>query len=467
MQLDFLPLKTQANIVEGNALRIDWESVVPKERLSYIMGNPPFAGKKEQTATQKKELLEIYKKNTHGVGNMDYVTAWYVKAAALIFHTPIVAAFVSTNSITQGEQPPVLWTMLAEYNIKIEFAYKSFVWNSEANDKAHVHCVIIGFCSGAPRKKPRIYQDKQYIEAENINPYIIDAPTVIIPSRNKPICNVPSVVYGSMPIDKNHLILNENDVQEALKEDVNNSRFIREYVGGVELLQGKKRWCLWLDDIDPSEFINSNFIMNRVEATRNYRLHESDRPQTNKAAETPHLFGEIRQPQNGALVIPKVSSEDRLYIPISYVEPGIIINGSALMIPDATMYHFGILSSNVHNSWMRLVAGRMKSDYQYSVAIVYNNFPWPEPNEKQIQAIEEAAKGVLAARERHSNITLANIYKKKNYLLFGDLKAAHDKLNQAVLAAYGIKKGDPAYGSESACVAFLMKRYQELTEKKG
>ena len=269
--------------------------------------------------------------------------------------------------------------------------------------------------------------------------------------------------YGSMPIDNNNLILDEEALKQVLLENKENARFIREYVGGEELLKGKKRWCLWLDGIDPALFIKSKFVMQRIEATREYRLHDSSRPQTNKAAETPHLFGEIRQPKNGALVIPKVSSEDRRYIPISYVRPGAIINGSALMIPNATLYHFGILSSNVHNSWMRVVAGRMKSDYQYSVGMVYNNFPWPQPNEQQLNDIKNAAQKVLDIRSAHQEIPLANLYKERNFLLFGDLKTAHDDLNRAVMQAYGFNiKGM----TESSCVAELMKMYQRLIEQK-
>lgn len=461
MNLDFLPLKSYANIVEGNALQMDWESVVSNRKISYIMGNPPFVGKKEQSKIQKKELLEVYGKGISGVGNMDYVTGWYIKASEYMRGTSITAAFVSTNSITQGEQPPVLWSKLSQYGTNIIFAYRTFVWASEANDKAHVHCVIVGFTTAATRKVKRIYSDARYVEAENINPYLLDAPTVIIMNRKKPLNDVPAMCYGSMPIDNNNLILDEQAVQEALEENPKNAQFIREYVGGEELLKGKKRWCLWLDGIDPSRYIGSKFVMGRIDANRNYRLFGSTRPQTNKAAETPHLFGEIRQPENGALVIPKVSSEDRRCIPISYVKPGVIINGSALMIPNATLYHFGILSSNVHNAWMRVVAGRMKSDYQYSAGIVYNNFPWPNVTEKQTAEVEQAAQAVLDAREKHANVSLADMYKQKNFLLFGDLKTAHDCLNRVVMKAYGFSIKNM---TETTCVAELMTMYQKKIE---
>lgn len=464
MHLDFLPLKTNANIVEGNALRMDWESVVPKYKLPYIMGNPPFVGKKEQTSKQKKDLLNLYGKGISGVGNMDYVTGWYIKAAEYMRGTKIHTAFVSTNSITQGEQPPVLWAKLQQYGTNIIFAYRTFIWVSEATMKAHVHCVIIGFCNERFVGEKYIFTDARYIVVENINPYLIDAPTILIRSRSKPLADVPEMCYGSMPIDNNNLILDEEAVEKLLKESYENEQFIREYVGGEELLKGKKRWCIWLDGIDPTLYMKSKFIMGRIEANKQYRLYGSTRPQTNKAAETPQLFGEIRQPQNGALVIPKVSSEDRRYIPISYVKPGVIINGSALMIPNASLYHFGILSSNVHNSWMRAVAGRMKSDYQYSAGMVYNTFPWPNTSQQQIEEIKKAAKAILDAREQHTNINLANMYKEKNFILFGDLKTAHDNLNRAVMQAYGFSIKDM---TESKCVAELMKMYQELVDSES
>lgn len=464
MHLDFLPLKSYTNIIEGNALQINWEDVAPKCNLSYVMGNPPFVGKKEQTPEQKKDLLNLYGKGISGVGNMDYVTGWYIKAAEYMQGTKIHTAFVSTNSITQGEQPSVLWTKLQQYGTNIIFAYRTFIWASEATMKAHVHCVIIGFCNERFVEEKHIFTDTRYVLAENINPYLVDAPTVLIRSRSKPLADVPEMCYGSMPIDNNNLILDEESVQQLLKENPENEQFIREYVGGEELLKGKKRWCIWLDGVDPTLYMKSKFIMGRIEANRQYRLYGSTRPQTNKAAETPQLFGEIRQPQNGALVIPKVSSEDRRYIPISYVKPGVIINGSALMIPNASLYHFGILSSNVHNSWMRVVAGRMKSDYQYSAGMVYNTFPWPNASQQQIEAIKKAAKAILDAREQHTNINLANMYKEKNFILFGDLKTAHDNLNRAVMKAYGFSVKEM---TESMCVAELMKMYQKLVDSES
>ena len=460
MSLDFLPLKSYANIVEGNALRLDWESVVPKHELNYIMGNPPFVGKKEQTKNQKDDLLSVWK-NTKGVGNLDYVTGWYKKAAELMRETDICSAFVSTNSITQGEQVPVFWKNMLNMQTRIEFAYRTFRWDSEAAIKAHVHCVIIGFSCAQSFKKAILYMSNmQTVSAKNINPYLLDAPTTLIESRNKSICSAPPIAYGSMPIDDGHLILEKEDVDALLAEDPNNRQFIRKYAGGAELLQGKDRWCLWLKGASPKEIKKSKIIMEHVEETAKFRRN-SKRPQTLALADTPTLFGEIRQPDSDMLVIPKVSSENRRYIPISYVSPQIIVNGSALIIPGATHYDFGILTSNVHMAWMRTVAGRMKSDYQYSGKIVYNNFPWPMPTEEQRAKIEETAQAILDARALYPDSSLADLYDETT--MPPELRKAHQQNDKAVMRAYGF---DVKTTTETTCVAELMKRYQALTESK-
>lgn len=333
-KIDFLPLKSYANIVQGNALRLDWEDVISKDQLRYIMGNPPFVGKKEQTKKQKAELLGLIGK-VKGSGNLDYVTGWYAKAANLMKSSNIRAAFVSTNSITQGEQAPVFGQILKLNHAIIDFAYKTFQWDSEANDKAHVHCVIIGFSTVGGREK-YLYIDNEKEICSNINEYLLDAPSVLIESRTMTVCDIPQISYGSMPIDNGHLILNSDERTELLKENPNNVKFIREYAGGAELLKSKKRWCIWLLNIPPSEYKHSKFIMNRIELTQKFRL-SSSRSQTLALAETPMLFGEIRQPSTPMLVIPKVSSERRRYIPISYVKPEVIINGSALIVPNANL----------------------------------------------------------------------------------------------------------------------------------
>ncbi len=455
--LDFLPLKSYANITEGNALRLDWESIVPKHELNYIMGNPPFVGKKEQTSTQKAELLSVFGKKTKGVGNLDYVSGWYMKAAQYIENN-IFCAFVSTNSITQGEQIAILWEQLLNTGISISFAYQTFKWASEAKEKAAVHCVIIGF-SKKEKSEKYLYDNDRMQIVENINPYLISAPTVFIKNRSKSICDVPPIIYGSMPIDDGNLILSKDEVNELLSENPDNCKFIRKYAGGAELIQNRDRWCLWLKDISPKEIQKSPIIMKRIKATADFRAG-SNRPQTLALAQTPALFGEIRQPEKNMLVIPKVSSENRRYIPICYVSPDIIINGSALIVADATLYHFGILTSNVHNAWMRTVCGRMKSDYQYSGSVVYNNFVWCNPTDEQKKKIEQTAQAILDARALYPDSSLADLYDELT--MPPELRKAHQANDRAVMQAYGF---DVKTMTESTCVAELMKMYQELTNK--
>ena len=459
MNLDFLPLKTNANIIEGNALRLDWEEIVPKQKLNYIMGNPPFVGKKEQNKVQKNDLVSVFASSAKGIGNLDYVTGWYKKASLLIQGTTIRSAFVSTNSITQGEQAPVFWKLLYQDGVHIDFAYRTFRWDSEASLKAHVHCVIIGFSCAISLKPMYIFlNDSQTKIATNINPYLVDAPTVFIENRNIPICPVTEIQYGSMPIDDGNLILEKEDVDNLLKENPDNIKFIRKYVGGVELLRNKERWCLWLVEASPKDIQKSSFIMKRIQATAEFRK-SSNRPQTLALANTPTLFGEIRQPNAKMLVIPKVSSETRRYIPICYVNPEIIVNGSALIVPNASLYEFGVLISNIHMAWMRTVAGRMKSDYQYSGKVVYNNFPWSQPTLEQQAKIEQTAQAILDARALYPDSSLADLYDELT--MPPELRKAHQNNDRAVMQAYGF----PIKGfTESDCVAELMKMYQKLTE---
>ncbi len=451
-----LPLKSYPNITEGNALRINWEEVVPKEKLTYIMGNPPFVGKKEQSKEQKQDLIDVFGK-IKGIGNLDYVTGWYRKTAVLLKNSSIKAAFVSTNSITQGEQVPILWNELTKFGIYINFAHRTFRWDSEATLKASVHCVIIGF-SSAKEKNNKLYSSDRVQLVENINPYLVNAPTVIINSRSKTLDErVPQIFYGSMPIDDGHLILNREDVEEILKENSDNKKFIRKYVGGAELIQNKDRWCLWLVNASPKELNKSSIIKERVKQTAEFRK-SSNRPQTLALANTPTLFGEIRQPDTDMIAIPKVSSENRRYIPLSYVVPEVIVNGSALIIPNATLYHFGILISNVHMAWMRTVAGRMKSDYQYSGSVVYNNFVWCNPTPEQKAKIEQTAQAILDARAKYPDCSLADLYDETT--MPPELRKAHQANDKAVMQAYGFS----IKMTESECVAELMKMYQALTK---
>ena len=442
-----LPLKSNDNIVCGNALRMDWNDILLAEQCDFIIGNPPFIGKKEQTKLQKQELKDVF----HGakVGNLDYVCCWYQKAAEYMADTA-AAAFVSTNSISQGEQPSLLWPSLFRENISIKFCWKTFIWDSEATEKAHVHVVIIGFSKGESTEKTIFKKDGTVETVSEINPYLIAAPTVLVGSKSKPLSNVPKIDYGSMPIDDGHLILSEDEKNEILKESPDAADLIRQYIGGNELLNNKMRWCLWITDDYYKKF---PLVNERVEACKEFR-ENSDRPQTKKAANKPFAFGEIRQPQTTMLVIPKVSSERREYIPIGFIKPEIIVNGSALIMPDADIYSFGVLSSSTHNAWMRVVAGRMKSDYQYSGKIVYNNFVWPDLSEAQKRTIEKCAQEVLEVRDNYPNWSFAQLYDPDE--MPDDLRNAHKALDAAVEAAYGVDFD----GDEEKIVAHLFKLYE-------
>ncbi len=650
---NFLPLKSYANIREGNALRMDWSlspapslegegSSAPKH-YDYIMGNPPFVGKKEQTKEQKDDLISLFDKEAKGIGNLDYVSGWYKKAIETIKESQTRVAFVSTNSITQGEQVPILWKELYNEGLKINFAHRSFRWDSEATQKAHVHCVVIGFSyqptfpskSNAPAQltnspsklegvaegrgrvstpsrthnldhlkdyrrdlrthgtpaegrlwnilkarqidglqfrrqfsigryildfycpairfaieldgeyhyhgeqpeadskrdetlkrehgietlrlenkvvfdnpeyiiekileraadtrprpsvkesgigtRPRpsatpsnlegelvsdasrvIYDGDRRVKAENINAYLIDAPDIFIEARTSPLSDVPEMMYGSMPIDDGHLILDREDADRLLAESSDNACFIRKYVGGAEVINNKERWCLWLEGVSPQDLRQSALMMERVMQTKAFRL-KSNRPQTLKLANTPWLFGEIRQPSTNMLVVPKVSSEKRRYIPLAFIAPDVIVNGSALIVPNATLYDFGIIISNVHMAWMRTVCGRLETRYQYSANIVYNNFPWPTPTTEQRQRIEQTAQGILDARAKYPDSSPADLYDELT--MPADLRRAHQDNDRAVMAAYGWKASSQF--TESMCVAELFHMYQRLTEDKN
>ena len=451
-----LPLENGANIVQGNALKMDWADVVPKKELDYIFGNPQFAGKKEQTAEQKAELVSVFG-NMKGCGNLDYVTAWFQKAAEMASGTSIRTAFVSTNSIAQGQQPPVLWKSLDPL-VKIDFAYKTFKWTNEAAGKAAVHCVIIGFSPHTVETRCVIYDGDSKTIAGHINSYLADEPSMSIASRTKPLCTAPKMFYGSMPIDNGALILSAEDRNEMEKSEPQSLKFVRRYMGGEELVNNTVRYCLWLKDHMPSEYTASKFIKERIRLCRQFR-ESSDREQTRRLADTPQLFGEIRQPETDMLVIPKVSSENRKYLPMAFLPPETIVSGSALIIPDATLYHFGVLTSCVHNAWMRAVCGRMKSDFQYSKSIVYNTFPWPDATEKQMAEIAGLAQRVLAARAEFPNRTLADLYSQQG--MQPELIRAHRELDRAVMNLYGFIKDT----SEPAMVAALAKRHDEMARQ--
>ena len=463
MSLDFLPLKSYANITEGNALQVDWASVVPKHELNYIMGNPPFVGYSLQSKAQKDDILSVYVdekgKPYKTAGKIDYVSGWYFKAAQLMQGTAVRTAFVSTNSITQGEQVAGVWKPLYErFGIHIDFAHRTFRWDSEASIKAHVHCVIVGF-SNEPNPAPkRIYTTERYQEVENINPYLLDAPNVFIDSRTNSICNVPQMVYGNKPTDGGFLFLSPEERDELLKREPGTEKFIRQIYGATEYINNKARYCLWLVGASPAELRKSPFIMERVEQVRQFRLN-STKAATQRSADTPTLFQEIRHPDSEYIIIPRHSSETRRYIPFGFVQPQIVVNDAVQIIPDAKIYHFGIMMSNVHMAWTRAVCGRIKSDYRYSKDVVYNNFPWPTPTDTQKAKIEQTAQAILDARARYPESSLADLYDELT--MPPELRKAHQDNDRAVMQAYGFSVRDM---TESKCVAELMRMYQKLVE---
>ena len=524
--IDFFPLHSNAYIHEGNALRMDWETfeVLPESKnviyadktniykidsddttviseptvkygevnivtkevefksieelqtpktisvsYDYIMGNPPFVGKKEQSKRQKEDMDLVFREeNNKGLGILDYVCSWYYKATKIIQNKKTRCAFVSTNSITQGEQATVLWKMLfSEFNFSIDFAYQTFKWENETLDKKHmaaVHCVIISFSSYGNNVKAIFNNEGEKISVKNINQYLCDAPAVFIESRTTPISKSLAMCYGSMPIDDGHLILTKDDVELLLKENPENKKFIRSYMGGAELIKNQERWCLWLKDFSPKELKSSRFVAERVKQTKDFRL-SSGRSQTQNLASIPWLFGEIRQPETNMIVVPKVSSEARRYIPISFVSPEIIINGSALIVPNASLYEFGVLTSSIHNSWMRAVAGRLESRYQYSSNIVYNNFPWCNPTDEQKAKIEKTAQAILDARAKYPESSLADLYDET--FMPSELRKAHQVNDRAVMEAYHFDKlSDRKFDiTETEIVAELFKMYEKLTKE--
>lgn len=454
-EIDFLPLKSYANITAGNALRMDWEDVVPKDKLNYIMGNPPFVGFTYMTDTQKEDMSHIFP----GVKNLDFVSAWYKIASQYISNTMIECGFVSTNSITQGETVARLWPLL---NVFINYAYRTFIWNSEASDKAHVHCVIIGF-SSFERKKKIIYDENKEILAENINPYLVNGPNIIVQSRNKPLCPVSKMVYGNKPADGGNLIIEDEEYEDFIKKEPQAKQYIKPLLGASEYLHNKKRWCLWLEGVSPSELKKCPLILKRVELCKLSR-EGSKAAGIRKFASTPTLFAQRTQPMDvNYILIPRVSSERRKYIPMGFLDGNTVVTDAVQIVPNATMYEFGVLTSNIHMAWMRTVAGRLKSDYRYSKDIVYNNFPWPTPTEAQKAKIEETAQGILDARALYPDASLADLYDELT--MPPELRKAHVRNDQDVMAAYGLNQNSPEFKSESACVAMLMRMYQTLTEK--
>ena len=457
--LDPLPLKTYTNIHEGNALRMDWNEVVSAAELNYIMGNPPFLGARVMSSEQKDDLISVFGSKWKNIGNMDYVTGWYKKSLEMMQSNPSTrAALVSTNSITQGEQVANLWRPLMEAGIIINFAWRTFIWDSEASQKAHVHCVIIGFSLNNSEHKRRIYDGNAVIEASNINGYLIDANNVFIDNRNKPLFPVPEIGMGNQPIDGGNYLFKDDEKEEFVKKEPGAEKYFKRWYGADEFINSRPRWCLWLGDANPMELIKLPECMKRIENVREFRL-TSSRASTVKLADSPAHFQTENMPKGNYIVIPEVSSERRKYIPMGYMDDTVLCSNKLRLMPDASLYHFGILNSSIHMAWMRVVCGRLKSDYSYSINIVYNNFPWPEVTEEQRTKIESTAQAIINARRMYPDASMADLY--GNLIVFPDLLKAHRANDAAVLEAYGFPKD----ATESDIVARLFKMYQDLVNQ--
>ena len=506
-----LPLKKSAKIVQGNALKLNWSTLKSQEiayittddlnykiveepqthygtvnivaknvsnipsaenfpeprkaeyiNYNYILGNPPFIGSKIMTQTQRDEVTSEFE-NTKGSGVLDYVTAWYIKAAKYIQGTKTKVAFVSTNSIVQGEQTGILWgQMLNKYGIKIHFAHRTFKWSNEAKGNAAVYCVIIGFANYDTTNKSifeyeNIKGEAHEIKAKNINPYLVDAKDIFIEKRRKPICNVPEISFGSMPNDGGNFLFTEEEKNEFVRKEPKSKQFFKPLISAHEFLNGYNRWCLWLKNANPKDLKASKLLSERIENVRKLRS-ESSREATKKLAAFPSLFGEIRQPENDYILIPRVSSENRKYIPMGFFSKNEIVSDTCLSISNASLFHFGVLHSAIHMAWVKAVCGRLKSDFRYSNEIVYNNYPFPQnPTDKQIQAIEKAAQKILDTRAAFKNNSLAELYDPLT--MPQPLVKAHNELDKAVDLAYR----SVAFTSEANRMEFLFELYEKYT----
>lgn len=464
-----IPLKSSPQIRHANALRLDWNEVLPAQRCSYVLGNPPFLGKTYQSKDQKADLAAVMH-GIHGAGDLDFVCGWYVLAAQYMKSTGTQAAFVSTNSITQGEQVAVLWGEMQRLGMHIHFAHRTFQWSNEASGKAAVHCVIVGFGPNDQAIKT-IYEYEDIkglphaVPVKRINAYLVDAPDVLLNKRRAPICQVTEMTNGSKPTDGGHLLLDDSEKQTLLASEPQAAQWIQPFLGAEEFINKTERWCLWLVDCPPKELRLMPEVMKRVQLVKAMRLASTDK-QTQQDAGTPTLFQKIRQPKSNYLLIPSVSSERRNYVPIGFMNANVVVSNLVYAVPDATLFHFGVMTSAMHNAFMRFTCGRLKSDFRYSNTIVYNNFPWPgfagEPlSDKHRNAIEQAAKGVLDARAQFAGASLADLYDPLT--MPPALLKAHQKLDTAVDAAYQPSGGKKSYASDAERVAFLFDLYQRIT----
>lgn len=467
-EIDFLPLKSYTNIVNANALTTDWETVVDKDKLSYIIGNPPFLGYTQQTSEQKSAMKSVYVdekgKTYKTAGKNDFVSGWYFKASELMLGTIIRTAFVSTNSITQGEQVSSVWKPLVErFSIQIDFAYRTFNWTSEAKDNAAVHCVIISFSHIGTTDK-YIFDNDQRIPVSKINPYLIEGDVIFVENRRKPLASVSEMFRGSQPTDGGNLILSEEEKDRLLEKEPQAEKFIRPFLMGADFIKRRPRYCIWLVDAQPSELRKCPMILERVKKVKEFR-ESSRKAATRKKAETPTLFDEIKNSLTDYIAIPVVSSENRRYIPIDFLKAENIAGNKLFMLPNASLYDFGILTSNVHMAWMRTVAGRMKSDYSYSNTIVYNNFPWISLTKEQEEKISQTAQSILDARALYPDSSLADLYDELT--MPPELRKAHQANDKAVMQAYGMTKevdGKKTWLTESETVARLFEMYEALAK---
>ena len=457
-ELNFLPLKTNANIHEGNALRMDWNDIIPAAQLSYIMGNPPFVGARIMEAEQKNDVEFVFGTTWKNRGNLDYVTCWYKKAVELMKGTTIQCAFVSTNSIVQGDQVATLWKPLFEMGCHFNFAYKPFIWDSEANEKAHVHCVIIGF-SMIDKGTKKLYEESQkFTKLNHMNGYLLDGPDVFIEKRSQSLCNVPAIGMGNQPIDDGNYLFSKEEMKNFLKKEPEAVNYFRKWYGSKEFINRSPRYCLWLGECPIQKLRKMKYCMERVTAVQRFR-RKSKRLSTKKLANYPTRFQTENMPKGNFIVIPETSSQRRRYMPIGYLNDSCLCGNSLRLMPFATLYHFGVLESNVHMAWMRTVAGRLKSDYRYSKDIVYNNFPWPNPTQEQKDRIEKTAMGILDARNLYPEASLADLY--DDLTMPQELRRAHQENDKAVMDAYGFNWRTM---TEPECVQALMKMYVKLTE---
>ena len=457
-----LPLKKSAKIVHGNSLRIDWESVVAKEKLNFILGNPPFVGSKMMNETQRDDLLSIFN-DAKGAGVMDYVSAWYVKAAELIQNSNIQVAFVSTNSISQGEQVGILWNVLFnEYKIKIHFAHRTFKWANEARKNAAVYCVIIGFANFDIAEK-RIFEYEDIkgepleIQAKNINPYLVNGTDTTIQRRQNPLSNIPSIGIGNKPIDGGNYLFTTPEKEDFIKIEPQSAKWFRKWVGSDEFINNRERWCLWLGDCPPNELKQMPQALKRVEAVKKVRLESQSIP-TQKLAQTPTRFHVENIPSGEYLIVPKVSSERRKYIPIGFSDSNTLSSDLLFVVSNSSLYHFGILTSEMHMTWVRYVCGRLKSDFRYSKDIVYNNYPFPENvSDKQKQKVETSAQKVLDTRAKYPDSSLADLYDPLT--MPPDLVKAHQTLDKAVDLCY---RPQP-FVSELNRIEYLFSLYEAIS----